>query len=280
MKKILLVSGCSFTAPKFYSQFHSDLDCSWPKWPSILAEKLDMDCINLAHGGSGNEYIYSSLLDKILQLIVADRKDDIGLIIPAWSHVKRKDYKLGARWHHPGIVQGEYSPFDSYGKDNISILMQPNASYSTHAGDTQFCIDQSVRYYYSLQEICKSKKLPYKAFQMIHAWDYHEVGDDKWDKLDSASQDIIKKENKKIMKFLYYSPYFNIIDDTFIGWPLDKGLGGFSIEENVIEGYKTDPEFLGRWKQPSLEWAISEKDNHPNAKGHEKIAEFLYDRLG
>jgi hypothetical protein len=278
MKKILLVSGCSFTAPKFYSQFHPDLDTSWPKWPTILAEKLDMDCINLAHGGAGNEYIYSSLLDKILQLMAADRKDEIGLIIPAWSHVKRKDYKLGAKWFHPGIVQGDYSPYDTYRKD---ILFNPNpdTQYNTTAGDTQFCINQSVRYYYSLQEICKSKKLPYKAFQMIHAWDYHEVGNDKWDKLDSASQDIIKNENKKIMKYIYCSPYFNMIDDTFIGWPLDKGLGGFSIEEDVIEGFKTDPEFLGRWKQPSLEYAISEKDNHPNAKGHEKIAEFLYDRL-
>ena len=82
------------------------------------------------------------------------------------------------------------------------------------------------------------------------------------------------------MKHMYDSPYFNKMDDTFIGWPLDKGLGGFSIEEEAIEGYKTDLECLGRWKQPSLEWSISEKDNHPNAKGQEKIAEFLYDRLG
>jgi len=271
MKKILLVSGCSYTAPKYYSNYHHDLDCSWPKWPSILAEKLDMDCINLAHGGAGNEYIYTTLLDKIVMMNL----DDIGLIMPAWSHVKRKDYKLGIRWHHPGIVQGEHSPYETYGKE---ILSDPSNStqYSTHAGDTQFCINQSVRYYYSLQEICKSKKLPLKQIQMIHAWDYHEVTD----KMDSTSQEIIKKKNKKIMKYLYDSPYFNKMDDNFIGWPLDKGLGGFSIEEEVIEGYKTDLECLGRWKQPSLEWAISEKDNHPNAKGQEKIAEFLYDRLG
>ena len=275
MKKILLVSGCSFTTPKFYSSFHHDLDCSWPKWPTILAEKLDMDCINLAEGGAGNEYIYTSLLDKIIMM----NPDDIGLIIPAWSHVKRKDYKLGNRWHHPGIVQGDFSPFDTYGKDSMFVL-NPNAAYSTHAGDTQFCINQSVRYYYSLQEICKSKKLPLRQIQMIHAWDYHEVGDDEWNKFDSKTQDIVKNKNKQMMKYLYNNPYFNKIDDTFIGWPIDKGLGGFSIEEEVLEGYKTDPEFMGRWKQPSLEWAISEKDNHPNAKGHEKIAKFLYDRLG
>jgi hypothetical protein len=271
MKKILLVSGCSYTTKKYYSNYHNDLDCSWPKWPTILAEKLDMDCINLARGGAGNEYIYTSLLDKIITM----NPDDIGLIISAWSHVKRKDYRLGARWHHPGIVQGEYSPFDSYGKDNISILMQPNASYSTHAGDTQFCINQSVRYYYSLQEICKSKKLPLRQIQMIHAWDYHELTD----KMDSTTQEIIKKMNKELMKYLYDSPYFNKIDDNFIGWPLDKWLGGFSFEEEVVEALKY-AEYPGRWKQPNLEWSISKKDPHPNAKGHQKIAEFIYDRLG
>jgi len=271
MKKILLVSGCSYTAPKYYSNYHHDLDCSWPKWPSILAEKLDMDCINLAHGGAGNEYIYTTLLDKIVMM----NPDDIGLIIPAWSHVRRKDYRLGTRWYHPGIVQGEFSPYETYGKDIFSDP-SPSTQYSAHAGDTQFCINQSVRYYYSLQEICKSKKLPLKQIQMIHAWDYYEITD----KMDSTAQELIKKRNKQLMKHMYDSPYFNKIDDNFIGWPLDKAMGGFSFEEEVVESIKTDPECPGRWKQPSLEWSISKKDPHPNAKGHRKIAEFIYDRLG
>ena len=265
MKKKLLVSGCSYTAPKWHSNYHPDLDCSWPKWPSILAEKLDMDCINLAHGGAGNEYIYTTLLDEIITM----NPDDIGLIIPAWSHVKRKDYKLGTQWFHPGIVQGDYSPYETYGKDILSDP-SPSTSFSAHAGDTQFCINQSLRYYYSLQEICKFKKLPYKAFQMIHAWDYHEIPD----KMDSTAQEIVTKMNKQIMKYLYDSPYFNKIDESFIGWPLDKWLGGFSFEEVVIEALKYG-DGPGRWKQPSIEWSISNKDPHPNAKGHRKIAEFI-----
>jgi len=63
MKKILLVSGCSNTDKNFYSELHPEMDCSWPKWPELLAEKLNMDCVNLAKSGAGNEYIYSSLLD-------------------------------------------------------------------------------------------------------------------------------------------------------------------------------------------------------------------------
>ena len=57
MRKILLVSGCSYTNKDFVSDYHSDMDTSWPKWPEILAKKLDMEVINLAYSGAGNEYI-------------------------------------------------------------------------------------------------------------------------------------------------------------------------------------------------------------------------------
>ena len=64
-KKILLVSGCSNTDPKYTSLQHPDMDCNWPKWPELLAKSLDMECINLAENGAGNEYIYSTLIDKL-----------------------------------------------------------------------------------------------------------------------------------------------------------------------------------------------------------------------
>ena len=114
---------------------------------------------------------------------------------------------------------------------------------------------------------------------MISAWDYYE--DFSTFKFDSIRQEMIRKKNKQLLKYFYDNPYFNKMDDNFIGWPLEKELGGFTIEEEVIEGYKNDSEFLGRYKvKEGFKWSISEKDNHPNAKGQEKIAEFLYDRLG
>ena len=64
MKK-LIVSGCSWGDTNFFSSFHPDMDCDWPKWPEILAEKLGMECVNLCKCGAGQEYIYSSLCDYI-----------------------------------------------------------------------------------------------------------------------------------------------------------------------------------------------------------------------
>jgi len=76
MKKILLVSGCSYTDKNFESIFHPNLDTSWTKWPELLAEKLNMNCVNLGYSGSGNDYVYSSLLDYIVK-----DNNDIGLVI-------------------------------------------------------------------------------------------------------------------------------------------------------------------------------------------------------
>ena len=46
-------------------------------------------------------------------------------------------------------------------------------------------------------------------------------------------------------------------------------LGGFNIRMDVLGGYTKE----------SYKWNISDMDKHPSAKGQEKIAEFLYERL-
>ena len=134
--------------------------------------------------------------------------------------------------------------------------------------DIKANIEKSLRYYYSFQEICKSKKLPYKAFQMLHifrGW----YSDTKRGNYKIKEDRFIKKE---FLNFIHNSFYFNKIDDNFIGFPSDPDLGGFSIKNDILGGYEK--------KGIALEWAVSKKDSHPNAKGQEKIAEFIYDRLG
>mgnify|MGYP000465485162 CR=1 FL=1 len=93
MKK-LIVSGCSWGDKNFYSQFHPEMDCDWPKWPQLLAEKLNMECINLCKSGAGQEYIYSSLSDEILN----HNREDIGFVMAAWSTAPRRCYKIKNRW--------------------------------------------------------------------------------------------------------------------------------------------------------------------------------------
>tara|TARA_B100000902_G_scaffold296389_1_gene283353 strand:+ start:478 stop:1194 length:717 start_codon:yes stop_codon:yes gene_type:complete len=238
MRKILLVSGCSYTNKDFVSDYHPDMDTSWPNWSELLAKKLDMDLINVAYSGAGNEYIYSSLLDKIMTT------DNIGLVMAAWTQSTRRDWERKGKWFNNAnsLFKTEQNPFSN---------------------DVNACIDKTLRYYYSLQEICKYKKIPYKAFQMLHiirgwSWDRKFPGDLSKTEIESRPEHLQKIVN---------SIYCEKIDDSFLGWPGDTGIGGFCIKADIL-GYGNE------------EYEISERDNHPSKLGQEKITEFIYDRLG
>ena len=242
MKKILLVSGCSNTDKDFYCELHPDLDTSWPKWPELLAEKLDMDCVNLAKSGAGNEYIYRSILNYITK----NNTSNIGLIIPAWTQCNRKDFQTGSRggWSNERI--------------------DPN-------GDVFSWMRKTLDCYLSFQILCERYNLPYVQVQMLHPYT------DWLDGLKPRDMDpgFLKgfrhtypgektKDSKEIVNII--SEYENIITDKkFIGWPLSKEMGGFFIRKFEIS-----------FEQGTV---ISKIDSHPNKKGHEKIMEFIYGRL-
>jgi hypothetical protein len=143
MKKILLVSGCSFTTRNYQSHHHPEIDfTSYDKWPEMLAEKLNMQCVNLAKSGAGNEFISNTIIDYI----ETTDKSKIGLVIPAWSQCRRRDYQTystrskSTRWR--------FEMYDLF-------------------GDTRYWIRKSLKTYYFFQIYCDYYKIPYKQVQMI-----------------------------------------------------------------------------------------------------------------
>ena len=219
MKKILLASGCSFTDENFESPVHPEMDTSWPKWPELLANKLDMKCINLAMNGGGNEYIYSSLLDQILK---TKDKSQIGLVIPAWTQCQRKDYQLYA----VGYWRSER--FDPH-------------------GEVFGWVRKSLRYMISLQIVCERYNIPLKQFQMLNLFDGWIHGLQKTDAeriKNKDNPDFIptykyqglnpKKDQAKCQQLmLSYDSYINA--ENFLGWPTLKIFGGFNVEEETLK---------------------------------------------
>ena len=246
MKKILLVSGDSYTDPDWYSEFHPELDIDWPKWPEILAKKLDMDCVNLGKSGAGQEFIYTSLLEYITN----PQKDisRIGLVIPAWSQCQRKDFQRGwgGRWTNRRLDVD---------------------------GDIFSWVNRSLKFMLSFQILCERYNLPYKQTQMINLFSDVLSGLRPGDlevKEGIYPKDYkmpytgnAKKDKQKILKMISdYEDKINV--NNFIGWPMFNELGGFSLSHKVMKAGDH----------------VSELDSHPNKRGHERIAEFLYDRLG
>ena len=260
MKKILLVSGCSMTDKNFISAINPDIDTSFPKWPDLIAKKLGMDCINLGRCGAGNEYIYASLLEKILE-----KKDQIGLVIPAWSQCHRQDDQEWGKWRSREVYQD---------------------------GDVFGWLKKSLRYFMSLQIVCEKYNIPYKQIQMIPLYESWLSG--LWVK----DGDIFKnkdnpnykwrytypgdkeRDGKKLQKILLdFEPYINV--KNFIGWPTIRKLGGYNVEHIVMKlrtNKRITPQNIADEFKEDL--ILSKWDQHPNGKGHEKLAEFIYDRLG
>lgn len=280
MKKTLLVSGCSYGDKNFYSSLHPDIDCSWPKWPELLADKLDMECINLCRCGAGQEYIYSSIIDK-LQTIDHSK---IGLVIAAWSTAPRRDYQNG----NLNKTYKKYFQQDSNKRWSNDMV--------DSRGDMEYWIDRSLRYQYSFQTVCEYLNVPYKQLQMVHLFTgfliqsiLHKkiiAKDDPegpYNKLTNTFDQLkfsqyihhkdlqmteLEKEwkNKKhneLIQHIHHSPYYEKMNNNFIDWPGDKKLGGVCLNDILNSDEKISP----------IDW-------HPNQQGQIKITEYIYDRLG
>lgn len=132
MRKRLLVSGCSFTE-------HNPLvDGIRRRWCHYVADKLGMDLINLGYPGAGNEYIFSSIFDKIKK----GSKPD--MVIAAWSKAERRDYQLRGKPEN----------------DRIDLR-----------GDQEYFIAKTNRYKELLGLVCDHHGIEYHSFQMIELFD-------------------------------------------------------------------------------------------------------------
>jgi len=238
--KYLICSGDSFTDANYRSSNHPQMDVSWPKWPELLAEKLDMQIINLGRSGQGNEYILSSIQDTIESI---EDKNQIGLIIAGWSQAFRIDYQNSNRWR-------------TVDRGNASLLLSAYVY-----GDIFGWVRKSLRLYKNFEYICEYHNIPYLQFQMIPMYiDWLRRGG-------LLSYSDIKVDRRKIQKILI--EYDDIINqDKFIGWPISREFGGYNFAEKIV-GFC-----------PSGPYIISKIDGHPNAEGQEKIAEYIYDWLG
>ena len=126
-------------------------------------------------------------------------------------------------------------------------------------GDNHYFINRSLMYQYSFQQLCKSLNLKYKQMQIINSYETAMWAGTKevWP---VARGKVLSKQEHYL--HMQKNPLFNLIDDNFIGFP-SKELGGFCLQDFM------KPEDY-----------ISDKDIHPNEKGHQVIAEAIYERLG
>lgn len=191
MKKLIAI-GCSYTE-----------DCyEFPVWPTLLAERLDMDCVNLAHGGSGNKQMLAKILDTVL------KEKNIGLVVVMWSQFQRFDFQRS-----DGQWVTLYPPLDkacSMGVCNLQAL-----------NDTHSATQDALRIFIFAENLLKD--IPHLQIQGIHPIQksYRILAAKSL--IDSSYFDYIEKNMSKY----------------FMGWPIFSGLGGYCWDSFLD---KVDPE--------------------------------------
>ena len=263
MKK-LIVSGDSCTEPYFYSPLHPETDFDFPKWPEYVGKHLGMEVINLARGGAGNEFIYSSIQDVIMEI----PNEEIGLVIAGWSQSHRYDWELGKRSHWQSRRVSKF-------------------------GDIYNWVKKSLRLYIAFQNLCENNNLPYAHFQMNDIFERYLRG--------LQENDIEKSQGityKKSFEGDFYKDLKSIIQllvqyDThiknFIGWPgVSKQMrlriigdlqSGWPLSHR--ESFTMHAHIIGNneLEQDNKGLTISKLDDHPNEDGHKAMAKFIIQNL-
>tara|TARA_B100000424_G_scaffold60061_1_gene43505 strand:+ start:349 stop:1176 length:828 start_codon:yes stop_codon:yes gene_type:complete len=273
MKK-LIVSGDSCTEPYFFSSLHPEMDFDFPKWPDYVGKHLGMEVINLARGGAGNEFIYSSIQDVIMEI----PNEEIGLVIAGWSQSHRYDWELGKRPHWP-YTEFAKSPWRSR---RVSKF-----------GDIYNWVKKSLRSYIAFQNLCENNNLPYAHFQMGDIFEryLHGLQENEMEKSQGITYkkrfegdfhtdlrhiiQLLVKYDTHIKNFIGWPGVskqmkLRIISDLPSGWPLSH-RESFTMHAHILGNHKREQNNNGL--------TISKLDDHPNEDGHKAIAKFIIQNL-
>jgi hypothetical protein len=152
----------------------------------------------------GNDYISAKLVDTVL----SEKKEDIGLVVLMWSGWQRIDYQ---------DIDGVWEKMVRRGDAWNNILKYNNAHNAT---------TKSLRYFLMSQMLLKD--IPYLMIQ----------GVDVQYKL-AAEQGNVTAELKWPQIFLNSKIFDEIDEKKFIGWPIMREIGGYNVIDMLD---KLDPE--------------------------------------
>ena len=270
MTKYLLAAGCSYTDANFKSNIELDYDCSFKKWPELLSNKLNMPVVNLGKSGIDNDMIFNNALKKIVE-----DHENIRLVCIGWTESLRFNlyHKIYYNFLEAVSPKQRLSVQNTEKKQKSIEAAFPLYKWIfKHFMDNQppehskNLINIAVRDWldmiHMLTSICEKYEIPIIHMPMLSNINRHHFREFELKMGIQTKWDI--KGSAKMIYNLMMDDYNHLDTDKIIGWPVSELLDGFdfsTIINNNIDKY-----------------ALSKLDTHPNANGHEKIAELYYEK--
>jgi hypothetical protein len=251
---VIVASGCSFTDKDWSSNVYPDYDCSYPKWPQLVADELGQECVNLGRGGYGNDYIQITLSQFILE-----NYRDIDAVFVSWSEASR--FHLYYNKHFNPLVWLRGQDGDPY-SDGYTFLTSPYivgqdlANYLTKIDTAQSMMRKFYNEVYVVQELCKVLGIKYVFSSALRPYNHKELL--QWD------------PEHPFKKVIAPTVDFNSIDkDHYIGWPVWSESGGFCMYDKIT-----------KTRTARARYTVGANDGHPSAHGHKLIADMHIIKYG
>lgn len=159
---ILYANGCSFVEG---AELLKPLDSAWP---TILAKKLGMQCINEGSSAGSNARIFRTTYEFIFNNII-NTKDQIQehLIVIGWTSVNRYEVYANKYSTYLKILNGRHNRFDVFpdvlSESEYKITNDFFKMYNSSTENTT----QTLSYVICLLTICKQYHIPCVMFNSM-----------------------------------------------------------------------------------------------------------------
>jgi hypothetical protein len=181
----LLVSGCSIThGAELHNNFMHPENVK-KSYSQHLANKLDLELLNVALSAGSNEYIFHSTVEKI------QKNNDIDSVLVMWTTTGRLHWKCNNRHYfisgnfassmidlvnfkmHDKTVDGCWFTGDN--DDIVNKLAETHKFFVTDYFDSNEELSKLKNYSMTLQALCNQKKiklveLTWKDIDQIGTW--------------------------------------------------------------------------------------------------------------
>jgi hypothetical protein len=147
--KQIVAAGCSLT-------YGAGLDDPTTQaWPVLLANKFEIECVNLGRSGMGNEYIQSTLLDYFITN--PDMKLN-SMVIPAYSYYGRIEF-----WGRHHKHRWTTHPKDH--ADTKKFIKEFKQMFFEELFNENYYYDRYLRIIITMQSQLKLWDIPYLMFE-------------------------------------------------------------------------------------------------------------------
>ena len=266
--KYMLACGDSFTDADFKSTFYPDTDCSYAKWPAVLAQKLNISkVVNLGRCGVSNAYIFDAAVDHILE-----NSDKIEIVAigttEAWRFTPYHRYFINPvstlnsnnGWPKETKLPEYHSKIFPF----VELVMSDLISEEHGEHMIRILLKDYIRQVLRIQRLCKKLNIRLVISNILGPFNWGAVNRLARNHFDTT---LPYDRERAAEQILSVEGFYDVDPASFCGWPCFTQLGGKPPTCMHNSGWNNE------------QMTIGPQDGHPNALGHIHIADKIYEHI-